>query len=251
MAKDPRFNFYVDNWIGGTEGFTLEQEGAYLSIIIMQSKVGRFSAEQVIDKLMQKTRGNAAACAGLWKFLMPKFETDGHFFWSARLEKEMNKSQLHSKKQSERAKSRWDKDGTDSGTAAAYAPRMPDNRSGNGIGNSNEEKGVQGEKQTLDECLTAAFDELMLESIKSTFPKHNVDNELQIFKLKARASPKEYGNHEVEGLRKAFIYQLKNSKSNEPRITNQGTPQPTVAIIPQSKDFGIDKGFSRSGSNGR
>jgi hypothetical protein len=243
MAKDPRFNFYVDNWIGGVEGFTLEQEGAYLSLIIMQSKIGRFSEQQAFDKLMQKTRGNAAACAGLWKFLMPKFETDGHIFWSARLEKEMSKSQLHSKKQSERAKKRWEENGINSGNAAAYAPHMPDNRSGNGNRISNEEKGVQGEKQ-LEEKLSDAFDEIMLESIRSTFPKHDIKNELSIFTLKVRGSPEKYMHHEVMGLRQAFIYQLKNSTSTNGNGTNnsRGQAKSNVrradAILEEGKDFG-------------
>ena len=91
MAKDPRFNFYPDNWDGGTDEFTLEQEGAYLRLIIMQSRKGKFTADQALDCLMRKTRGNAAACAELWNFLRTKFETDGTLFWSARLEKEIGR----------------------------------------------------------------------------------------------------------------------------------------------------------------
>lgn len=154
MAKDPRFNFYVDNWIGGTEGFTLEQEGAYLALILMQTKVGRFTHQQAHDKLMQKTRGNAAACAELWNFLMPKFSTDGTTYWSDRLEAEINKSRLHSQKQSERAKKRFlnpqEKGGTHSGNAAAHAAVLPDNRTGIGIGSRNKTKGVQGETDKPD-----------------------------------------------------------------------------------------------------
>jgi hypothetical protein len=132
MAKDPRFNFYVDNWIGGTEGFTLEQEGAYLSLIVMQSKIGRFTADQALDKLLQKTRGNTAVSTGLWIFLIPKFSTDGILFWSERLEKEMSKSKIHSEKQSERIKQRWNKQKAESGNTAV----LPVNSIGSGIGNS-------------------------------------------------------------------------------------------------------------------
>lgn len=133
MAKDPRFNFYVDNWIGGCEGFTLEQEGAYLALCLMQTKVGRFTKEQAMDKLMQKTRGNTAVSTKLLNFLIPKFDTDGEFFWSERMEKELDKSKKHSLKQTERINKRW---GKDSGNTAV----LPDNRngSGNGISNNNE-----------------------------------------------------------------------------------------------------------------
>jgi len=127
MAKDPRFNFYVDNWIGGCEGFTLEQEGAYLALCLMQTKIGRFTKEQALDKLMQKTRGNTAVCTKLIHFLIPKFETDGTFFWSERMEKELSKSKNHSLKQTERINKRW---GNDSGNTAV----LPDNRNGSGNG---------------------------------------------------------------------------------------------------------------------
>lgn len=131
MAKDPRFNFYVDNWIGGCEGFTLEQEGAYLALCLMQTKVGRFTKEQAMDKLMQKTRGNTAVCTKLLHFLIPKFETDGKFFWSERMEKELDKSKKHSLKQTERINKRW---GKDSGNTAV----LPDNRNGSGNGINKE-----------------------------------------------------------------------------------------------------------------
>lgn len=144
MAKDPRFNFYPDNWDGGTEGFTLEQEGAYLALIIMQSRKGKFTKDQAMDKLLQKTRGNAAACATLWDFLLPKFETDGTLYWSARLIKEVEKSKNHSKKQSERANKRW-------GNNPAHAAAVPVYRNRIGSGNRTEEKGGTGENKLLSE----------------------------------------------------------------------------------------------------
>lgn len=151
MAKDPRFNFYPDNWDGGTEEFTLEQEGAYLRLIIMQSRKGKFTADQALDCLMRKTRGNAAACAVLWNFLRTKFETDGTLFWSARLEKEIAKSRAYSEKQSERAKKRFsDK----SGDATASAAAMPVNRTGTRNGIGSDEGGVRGGNEpTADEML--------------------------------------------------------------------------------------------------
>ena len=141
MPKDPRFNFYPDNWVGGTEGFTLEQEGAYLNLIIMQTKVGRFTSAQAFDKLMQRTRGNTAVSTALWNFLIPKFETDGEFFWSARLEMEIQKSKNQSEKQKERISKRWNKSGIDSGITAV----IPFNRTGTRIGIETEKEGGTGE----------------------------------------------------------------------------------------------------------
>lgn len=130
MGKDPRFNFYVDNFEGGTELFTLTEDGAYLRLMILQFRQGSFTEAEAIDKLMIRARGNAAACAELWKKLKPKFSPngfDGENFYSERLQLEISKSAQTSELQSLRAKSRWNKEmprhelGIDSGTAAGDA----------------------------------------------------------------------------------------------------------------------------------
>lgn len=143
MAKDPRFNFYPDNYLGGTLGFTLEQHGAYLQLLILQSKLLQFTQEQAINHIATFYRGNYRGATELWQFLLPKFETDGTKFWNARLRKEMEKSKIHSQKQSERVKSRYSKN---NGTTAV----VPDNSIGIGNGNGIEEKGVQGETDFSD-----------------------------------------------------------------------------------------------------
>lgn len=144
MAKDPRFNFYPDNYMGGTMGFTLEQHGAYVQLIILNSKIGKFTEAQALDHLNTLTRGNTAVSTELWRFLITKFEREGQLFFSARLMKEMEKSKLHSQKQSERVKKRYFK--KEDSTVV-----VPDNRTGIGNGSDTEEKGVQGEtiKPTL------------------------------------------------------------------------------------------------------
>lgn len=207
MAKDPRFNFYVDNWIGGTEGFTLEQEGAYLSLVLMQTKIGRFTKEQAFDKLMQKTRGNTAVCTALLDFLIPKFDTDGVIFWSARLEAEVTKSKSHSIKQTERINKRWNKDGN---TAV-----LPVNRSGNGIRNRTERKEGVGENQNseLDDTFKLAFDEITMERYVMRFKELKIPEELEDFKLKVKNNPGEYLGRDSGGLRTAFQYQLAGSKN--------------------------------------
>lgn len=77
--------------------------------------------------------GTAAAYAELWKFLMPKFKTDGIYFWSERMQKEFGKSKKHSELQSDRANKRWNPD--------PVLPRhMPDNGTGSVIGDPLKEK---------------------------------------------------------------------------------------------------------------
>jgi hypothetical protein len=195
MAKDPRFNFYPDNWLGGTEGFTLEQEGAYLALIIMQSKIGRFTENQALDKLMQKTRGNTAVCTELWKFLIPKFESAGNLYWSDRLEKEIEKSNRHSKLQSERISARWEKEKDNSGNTAVIPVY------GNGIG--------------IEDKIKSAFDEIYLNQEKTKWPRVDFQFEYDSFCNKIRGSPGSYEKHDAGGLRLAFQSQLRFAKERK------------------------------------
>lgn len=154
MAKDPRFNFYPDNYLGGTLGFTLEQHGAYLQLLILNSKIGKFTEQQAIDHLISLTRGNTAVATELWRFLLPKFTREGQLFFSERLFKEIEKSKRFSEKQSERVKNRYkskNKENTNqSGTHHGSTAVLPDNISGigNGIDNDNERIGGAGERKT-------------------------------------------------------------------------------------------------------
>lgn len=241
MAKDPRFNFYPDNWSGGTKRMTFEQKGAYMELLLLNfycfsdGTIGFTEAEAL------KSLASAAACTELWKFLMPKFQTDGQFYWSERMCKEFFKAKKSSLEQSNRANKRW---GNNPASIPASPAVLPVNGYGNGNGNVIEDKGVQGEKELIEKCFADAFDDIMLESIKSTFPKLDVPNELKIFSLKVRGSPNEYARHEAEGLRRAFIYQLKNSTSTNGNGTNnsrgaaKGTARRADAIIEEGKDFG-------------
>lgn len=233
MAKDPRFNFYTDNWIGGTEGFTLEQEGAYLALIIMQTKVGPFTEDQAIDKLLQKTRGNTAVCTALWKFLLPKFKTDGILFWSERLAREVAKSKKHSEKQTERINKRWNKH---NGNTAV----LPVNSTGSGNGIGDDKKGVQGETEPdgplplSEKWFDAILDEIELGNLRMTFRDKDVDQEIKTFKAKARAAPETYQHRDKAGILLALHSQLR--KAN-PKNKN-GTHRHTTAIIERGKQPG-------------
>jgi uncharacterized protein YdaU (DUF1376 family) len=213
-SKDPRFNFYPDNWEGGTDGFTLEQEGAYLALCIVQFRRGSFTAAQAVDKLMQRTRGDAAASAALWSFLMPKFVTDGATYWSARLAKEIEKSAATSKKQSEKASKRWHKDPDH---AAAYTPAMPPGTGiGSGIGRR-EGEGMGEETRQLGDQLDAALNAIYLDPLRmkarTLYPFVNFEQELEHFRTKVLGAPDHYRDHDVEGLRMALLSQLKNENS--------------------------------------
>jgi len=101
-----------------------------------------------------------------------------------------------------------------------------------------KEKDSEPEKFS-DKWFGEIFDEILVESIKSTFPKHNLENEFKIFRLKVRGSPADYEHRDTGGIRQAFIYQLKNSKvTNGNRTGNSESTRRADAIIETGKEFG-------------
>jgi len=97
-------------------------------------------------------------------------------------------------------------------TSSSYVPHMENE---NAIENGN---GIKIKEESKNEILTdpwfdEIFDSMNMEGIRSTFPLHNIPNELAIFKLKARAAPKDYIHRDAGSIRQGFIYQLKNSKA--------------------------------------
>ena len=86
MGKDPAFLFYPGSWLGGTMGMTFEQKGCYLELLMMQFNHGKFTELQAKQVL--------SVCFGYaWPMLKQKFDTDGTYFWNARLKDEIEKRQ--------------------------------------------------------------------------------------------------------------------------------------------------------------
>lgn len=97
--KTPKFYFFPDNYEGGTDDFTLEEDGAYLRLLILQFREGRFTKARAIQKLRQ--RGVIGkACERLWNKISPKLMNEGDVFWSERLAHEMENARRKSEQAS-------------------------------------------------------------------------------------------------------------------------------------------------------
>lgn len=229
----------MGDWLRGTRGMRAEVRGVYINLLIHQFDHGYLPADietlSLIDPEVSK----------VWVSLKDKFL-------------EVTPGKLQNKKLEE-VRSFWEKQGSNGKKGGRPKKDNPEvNPNNNPTINpkhnlhnehdldndsSNKLKSV-AEKVLIEKCLTDAFDDIMIESIKSTFPKLDVPNELKIFSLKVRGSPNEYARHEAEGLRRAFIYQLKNSTSTNGNGTNnsrgaiKGTARRADAIIEEGKDFG-------------
>jgi hypothetical protein len=78
----------------------------------------------------------------------------------------------------------------------------------------------------VDENLKTALDEIYLDQEKMKWPHLDFNFELESFKNKVRGSPDDYASHDRNGIRKAFQYQLRNSKAKKPNgitSTNKST----------------------------
>lgn len=99
MAKDPAFLFYSSDFLSGISDLTMEERGQYITLLCLQHQKGHLS-----KKMIQLSLGNATADV-LHKFCVD----ENGFYYSERLELEINKRSKHSEKQSQRARDGWEK----------------------------------------------------------------------------------------------------------------------------------------------
>jgi uncharacterized protein YdaU (DUF1376 family) len=98
MSKDPAFLFYVNDYLGGTMGFTIEMHGAYLLMLLYQFNNGPF--EESAAKIIGEN----------WEKIKCKFKkTDSGLFYNERLKIEIEKRRSYSASRSKNIGGRWDK----------------------------------------------------------------------------------------------------------------------------------------------
>lgn len=241
MAKDPRFNFYVDNWTGGTKRMNFEQKGAYLELLLLNFQclsdgISGFTQTEAMTAL-----ASAGASAGaLWTATKNKFQKDGELFYSERLTKEFFKSKKHSDHQTERAKNRWEKEPKKD--AAAYACN------GTGIGNGiSFEIGLEECKAELlknSEWVANACRQLFVMPEKIPLM---IDEFIRDLKsgLVTKKTPSDFGSHFVNSTR---IKQNTKTKNNGFKSTrNIGSSAPIDKVY-NPDDFLLDKNKRPTGT---
>jgi uncharacterized protein YdaU (DUF1376 family) len=238
MAKDPRFNFYPDNWSGGTKRMNFEQKGAYLELLLLNFYCMSDGLPGFMESEAAKVLAHAAASAELWSFLKPKFSTDGQYFWSERLVKEFHKSKKSSLEQSKRANKRWHQSGD--------MPRhIPVNGIGNGNGIGNDKKGVQGEDavpeftdyEAWTEEIIAQKDWLFNDKIRNMGIK--VNGHLQEYAQSHLALLAKYPKMkppDQQRFRVSLIGHI-NEKLKHENVTTKTSTRTTSAIIEDGKDY--------------
>lgn len=244
MAKKKDQKVYmplmIGDWLKGTSGMRAEVKGVYINLLLHQWDNG-FIPEDIEELSLI-----APEIRKVWDTLKVKFpKTEKGKLQNSKLEevRDFWKKQRGNGKKGGRPKKDNPEANPNNNPTTNPKHNLHNEHDLDNDSSSNKLKSV-AEKILIEKCLTDAFDDIMLESIKSTFPKLDVPNELKIFSLKVRGSPNEYARHEAEGLRRAFIYQLKNSTSTNGNGTNnsrgaaKGTTRRADAIIEEGKDFG-------------
>jgi hypothetical protein len=210
MAKeDFCFTYYDGDAARDTTHMNRLERGAYHDMVISQRKFGHLSLDQV-KKILGR---DFAECWPAIELIM-KVDTEGKFFieW---LDTSIQKMRVQSKHQSENGKKGGRPKANHNPTKSQTEPEQKPLGDGDGNGDSelkNKKELKKDSRETIDERLNNALDEIYIEQQRMKWPLIDFDLELFGFVEKVRGSPDKYQNHDTGGLRLAFQAQLRSAK---------------------------------------
>lgn len=129
MSKDPAFLFYPNDYLGGTMGFSFEQHGAYLMLLIYQFNNGPFSVEKACEIIGPI----------LFESIRHKFDEKKGCICNARLMQEISKRKVFSESRRKNAEKRWNSTKND---ASASQVHSICNATAMHMGNENENRNI-------------------------------------------------------------------------------------------------------------
>jgi hypothetical protein len=227
MAKDPAFLFYSQDFIVGVQTMTYEDRGKYITILSQMHQQGRMDEETIrfiVGSISDKLR--------------LKFKQDEKGLWfNERLELETEKrnnftdSRRNNGKNGGRPKKEE--------ASAKPKPNHKQNHMVNHMENENVNEDVNEIKigdarGKIEAMLFAAIGDLYLDGQRPKWQHINFEFEVNTFKEKVRGSPEDYYNHDTNGIRKAFQYQLRYAKTtqhNGSGNNKNGKQQHTSSLI--------------------
>jgi len=138
MAKaTPAFQFYPDDFLGGTQHFTTSEVGGYIRLLCHQWKHGSIPGDN-IDRIATIMGMSRAGAKSAWQVIAEKFKKDSDGLWrNVKLEKVRAGRAKFAQEQSEKgvkgAAARWQKDGPVDGHG--YSETQPEPSQENGFPN--------------------------------------------------------------------------------------------------------------------
>lgn len=204
MAKDPAFLFYSQDFYTGVATLNWEDRGKFISILCLMHQQGRMK-EETIRFLVGSISDNLKA----------KFRIDEKGFWyNERLEIEAEKRNNFTESRringnlGGRPKKQKPSGKPTKNLVRKHTVNRMEDENENVIENKNTNE------NEFEKKFENAFDDLTLETYKMTFRERDIKKELQEFLTKCNSAKEDYHQRDISGLRLAFQYQLKNSKSS-------------------------------------
>lgn len=199
----------IGDWLKGTKLMTAQVRGVYVELLIHQWDNGFIPDD--MDQLSMIDRD----IFKVWDKLKDKFEA-------------VAPGQLQNRKLEE-IRAFWSKqkgNGKQGGrpkktqTEPKQEPKVNPNENPNH--NLHNELDIDID---IEEKIKGALDEIYLDQEQIKWPHLDFNFEVQTFCNKVRGSPDDYLNHDRNGIRKAFQYQLRNAKpkKNGKQQTDKGT----------------------------
>jgi len=81
MAKDPAFLFYYQDFLVGTTFMTMEERGAYITLLCYQADKGKITEQEILKIISEP----------IWRAICCKFKFEDGFYFNVRLSKEVEK----------------------------------------------------------------------------------------------------------------------------------------------------------------
>ena len=217
MAKDPAFLFYPADASEDTQFMNRLERGCYFDILKAQKKFRKFTLP-LIQKVLG---GDFIHC---WPAIESVLEKEGDLYFIGWVNTAIENRAEHAAKQKKRIQDYWDKKNAEKQTVEEPGLNQIDSteqpdliqthtlviENANAIENANDLNNK--ESKNFDELFQEAFDEATCERFIMTYRNLDLEKELQQFRIKCDNDPDDYHSRDAPGLRKAFGYQLKNSK---------------------------------------
>ncbi len=197
--KDPAFLFYPGDAAEDVSHMNRLERGAYFDFVQAQKKFGPLNltmVQKILGKDFESVWDSLKMCL--------TYENDMYYItWlqdSIIKRKKYSESRADNRKGQNKAKNKENE--------LTYVRHME-----NGNGNRNEiVNELNKEPEHFEDRWQAAFDERTLGDIKSTYRFLDLQKELAHYRLKCDADKSDYHKRDSEGLRKGFLYQLKNEE---------------------------------------
>jgi hypothetical protein len=81
MAKDPAFLFYYQDFLVGTTFMTLEERGAYITLLCYLADKGKITLPEILKIIPEH----------IWSAICCKFKNEGEYYFNSRLQEEIEK----------------------------------------------------------------------------------------------------------------------------------------------------------------